>query len=344
MDGAQVFHKRPMAGIALGALLAVLACGALPDAALLPLAAAAFLGGLALLYRGMPFAALLCSFALLCFRIVLLPGQGAQPGGAVTASVSTVRDACDAALDALFGENGGAAKGILLGDKTDIPRAMLDQYRRSGLSHILAVSGLHITILCTALQLLLRGLRPWASVGVTVLFLVFYGALTGFSPSFCCIYGMLMLTQPLSRLLRLPGSGFFSPATAFAVQLGIFPVAAYYFSSVSTVGVVLSILVVPLIPLFIVPAFFAMLLYFVFPGAAHAVAVVPNAFLNALNAVCAWTDALPVTVPAPPVAVIALYLISLLLLSPYFLPNAKRPPYLGLAVAGVSLLLWVLLA
>ena len=392
MEYALLFHKRPMAGAALGALLAVIVCDALPDAVLLPLAAAAFLCGLALLYKGKPFVAMLCVFALLCLRIRLVPAFGPPSNGALVRMTVAARDACDAALDTLFGYNGGVAKGILLGDKTDIPATLLDQYRRSGLSHILAVSGLHITILCTALQFILRGLRARISLLITVPFLIFYGALTGYSPSFCraslmflcvllsraagrgydflssfclaftailfvapaafysvsfqlsfsCIYGMLMLTQPINRLLRLPRAGFISPGTAVAVQLGILPVAAYYFTSVSTVGVVLSILVIPLIPLFIVPAFAAMLLYFVFPSAAAVVAVLPNLLLTALNAVCAWTDALPLYVSAPTVPVIALYFLALALLSPFFLPNAKRPPYVGMAVAACAIAVWIL--
>ena len=388
-----IFHKRPMAGIALGALLAVLGCAAFSDAVLLVSATFALCTGLILLFRGKPFAALLCAFSLFVLRIVLLGGVALPTEGKLVELIRSVRSACDAALEALFGENAGSAKGILLGDKADIAPGMLEQYRRAGLSHILAVSGLHVTILCTALQFALRGLRAWLSMLITLLFLLFYGALTGFSPSFCraalmffcvmlaravgrrydflsafcfafscilfvspsafysvsfqlsfcCIYGMLMLTKPLSRLMHLPVNGVVSPVTAFAVQLGILPVAAYYFASVSTVGVLLSILVVPLIPLFIVPAFAAMLLYFASPAAAQVVAFIPGTFLAALNAVCAWTDSLPVSISRPPVAVIALYLIAMLLVSPFYLPNAKRPPYLGLAVAAVSVLLWILL-
>jgi hypothetical protein len=47
--------------------------------------------------------------------------------------------------------------------------------------------------------------------------------------------------------------------------------------------------------------------------------------------------------PEPHPAVIALYFVALLLCSRLYLPNAKRPPWLGLALLAVSIVLWFVL-
>ncbi len=42
---------------------------------------------------------------------------------------------------------GSIIKGLLLGDRADIPEELLESYRRTGMSHILAISGMHVGIL-----------------------------------------------------------------------------------------------------------------------------------------------------------------------------------------------------
>lgn len=51
------------------------------------------------------------------------------------------------------------AQGMLLGDKTEISREMLQQFRTAGMSHILAVSGLHVGVIMSLVWLLLKPLE-----------------------------------------------------------------------------------------------------------------------------------------------------------------------------------------
>jgi len=48
------------------------------------------------------------------------------------------------------------AQGMLLGDKSDIPPEMLHNFRTAGMSHIMAVSGLHVGIIMSVVWLLLK--------------------------------------------------------------------------------------------------------------------------------------------------------------------------------------------
>ena len=74
---------------------------------------------------------------------------------------------------------------MLLGDKSIIDEDVKELYRQNGIGHLLAISGLHVTILCMGLKKLLSKLRvnEKAAIVIIVLFLLFYGLMTGFGVS-----------------------------------------------------------------------------------------------------------------------------------------------------------------
>ncbi|MCH5268851.1 MAG: ComEC/Rec2 family competence protein [Lachnospiraceae bacterium] len=76
----------------------------------------------------------------------------------------------------------GVMKAVLLGQKSEMNRDIKTLYQQNGIGHLLAISGLHITILCMGfyrLLLLCRLSRP-AAVPLTIGILYIYGAMTGF--------------------------------------------------------------------------------------------------------------------------------------------------------------------
>ncbi len=90
----------------------------------------------------------------------------------------------------LIRENTGEAQsGIVLalvcGDKSDLKTDVKSDFRASGVSHIMAVSGLHLSVLSGTLYWVLKKLRvpkiPNVILSITVV--CFYMALTGFSKS-----------------------------------------------------------------------------------------------------------------------------------------------------------------
>jgi len=80
------------------------------------------------------------------------------------------------------GEAGIFARALLLGDRTDLSYELNTAFQRSGIMHIIAVSGLHVTILVTLINLLCLK-RRWlvALLGIPALFL--FAAMAGFTPS-----------------------------------------------------------------------------------------------------------------------------------------------------------------
>ena len=81
---------------------------------------------------------------------------------------------CPAEVSAYLG-------ALLLGDKQGLSEDFYARYRRNGLAHLLAISGLHTGFLGLALYRLLRrmGAGLWASALSAALFLGFYALLTG---------------------------------------------------------------------------------------------------------------------------------------------------------------------
>lgn len=79
----------------------------------------------------------------------------------------------------------GIVQTMLLGDKSALDQDVRQLYQQNGIGHLLAISGLHITILCMAFYHLLLFLRfpRMAAVPLTLAILWSYGELTGFSVS-----------------------------------------------------------------------------------------------------------------------------------------------------------------
>ena len=98
-------------------------------------------------------------------------------------------------LDTCFPEDtAGFAKALLLGDRGSMDYETNTALRLSGISHIVAVSGLHVSILFSVVFAL--GLhRGWPTALIGIPILVLFAAVAGFSPSItrACIMQILMI-------------------------------------------------------------------------------------------------------------------------------------------------------
>ena len=108
------------------------------------------------------------------------------PGGnPLRRMLGRIREHSAGVLDACAGENAGIFKAMLLGLKGDIPDEVYALYQESGISHLLAISGLHVSMLGMGFYGLLgrlgMGKRPQSVLAAG--FMVLYGVMTGFSPS-----------------------------------------------------------------------------------------------------------------------------------------------------------------
>lgn len=89
--------------------------------------------------------------------------------------------------------------GILVGARTDISEKIEENFKTSNLTHMLAVSGSHITYIITAFALLLSKTSKRFSKVFTIIVLIFFMALTGFTASVirATLMGILILLGSL---------------------------------------------------------------------------------------------------------------------------------------------------
>lgn len=89
-----------------------------------------------------------------------------------------LRESCRVQLEHLFPETeAGVLKAMLLGDKSDMDDGIREGYQAAGISHILAISGLHISVLGMGLFSLLVALSVPLSLsfGIPLSILLCYG-------------------------------------------------------------------------------------------------------------------------------------------------------------------------
>ena len=91
------------------------------------------------------------------------------------------RSLCERLGNAVGGEEGALASALLLGNRSGLSGETVLHFRRSGISHLLALSGLHVSILIGILEWLLGRFRVPKRIRIaTVPFLaLFYLVLTG---------------------------------------------------------------------------------------------------------------------------------------------------------------------
>lgn len=68
----------------------------------------------------------------------------------------TVREAFAQYVDSIFGESSALVKGFLIDDRSDISLCEQSKFKRSGTTHLLAVSGMHIVVLLGSVEIILR--------------------------------------------------------------------------------------------------------------------------------------------------------------------------------------------
>ena len=105
-------------------------------------------------------------------------------------------------IHAYFPEDAaGFAAALLLGDRTGIDHETEFAFKVSGIMHIIAVSGLHVTILFTLVHNLALK-RRWLTALLGIPTLALFSLVGGFSPSIvraCIMQGLMILAMLFDR-------------------------------------------------------------------------------------------------------------------------------------------------
>ena len=173
-------------------------------------------------------------------RRLLLDWAGA-PGVPLRAAVR-IRQGLLAAVDSATGPGAPLAGALVFGDARRVPAEWRTGLRRLGLSHLLAVSGLHVGLILGGCWWLFGGLPGRLTSTGAVLVLLFYGCLVGPRPSLLRAAVMALLVI-LALALERPPQALNSLCAALVVILCLEPAAAadlgFQLSFLATAGILL---------------------------------------------------------------------------------------------------------
>lgn len=160
--------------------------------------------------------------------------------------LGNLRRGLAAGLEAAVGQDGqGLPSALLLGDRLELEPSLRRDFSRSGVSHLLAISGLHMTLLFGMLALLLRLLRVPRRIQAILLGLSALGylCLLGFPPSATRAVIMLGMVY-LSWLCTASADPLTSLGLAGALILGVSPYAildaGFWMSFSATLGMLVA--------------------------------------------------------------------------------------------------------
>ncbi len=138
---------------------------------------------------------------------------------------SRLRDAVHSRIENLFDESTTPlAKALLTGDRQELDRDEQQYFARAGLSHIMAVSGMHVGFIVAPFWLVIPWLWQWRYggwIGLLLLsvILISYAGLTGFSPSVSRASLMAWLLSTGKLLRRMKDSVNLMGVSAFILLL-----------------------------------------------------------------------------------------------------------------------------
>lgn len=237
---------------------------------------------------------------------------GKSDGNPVKRSLLAIKGHFQERIGSVLPDPAGAlANGMLLGDKRSLGDTLIEDFRKSGIVHIVVLSGYNMTIVAEWLRIIFLFTGFWGSIGAASLGVVLFGIMAGGSATVirAAVMALLVLlarllgrTYDMSRallfagvlmVLHSPGILLYDPSfqlsflaasglllfvpilkmritllrgspkleeivlTTIATQVFVTPLLVYGSGGVSLVGLIANILVLPVIPLAMLLAFFA---------------------------------------------------------------------------------------
>lgn len=144
--------------------------------------------------------------------------------GGYDAFIYGLRESLGRRIDRYFPKSNQLVRALILGDKRDMDADIRNDFAVAGVAHLLAISGLHITLIAMFISFIFKKLiGAWPATVLTLICVFLYGLLVGFSPSisraaimYAALCGAPLFGRPAEGTTRL--------ALAFLVILLINPI------------------------------------------------------------------------------------------------------------------------
>lgn len=258
------------------------------------------------------------------------------------------------------------AYALLTGDSSFIDGDLLSSFRFAGVSHIFAVSGLHIGFLATFFSFLFRKLPVKKSIKafIITLILFFYSGICGFSASslrasimislylfsktfgykydnlssislaqviillfsplqlFCAgfvlsfgvVYGLILLSGPLSKLLGfLPKKVALSVSSVIVAQMVSIPLSLLFFKQFSLFSFIANVVFLPVVEIIFIMLLLSVILTAVF---SFSWIMIPAGFvIKIVNYVVAYIDYKPFIISGITFGVFSIFYYTVLVIS-----------------------------
>jgi competence protein ComEC len=170
-------------------------------------------------------------------QVAAPPRYGARP-------LLATRGRTERQLHRLMGRHGPLADALLLGRRETLDRALSDRFAKTGLVHLLAISGTHVALMGAVFVLIGRMLRlsrtrvAWLTIVLITLYLAVIGA-----PPSAMRSGIMLALALLSVVLQRPAATLPIVAAAALVILAVQPMAAldvgFQLSFAGVLGIIL---------------------------------------------------------------------------------------------------------
>ena len=140
-------------------------------------------------------------------------------------------------------ETGAFLSALIVGDRSDLSGNTKLNFARLGISHILALSGMHLAILSVGVNLLLvrLGVKKKLRVTIMILLVSFYMGLTGFSAS-VVRSGLMLIISSMLFLLSTKADSLTSLAISVSLIVAFSPTSVFdlslWLSAFATLGVI----------------------------------------------------------------------------------------------------------
>ena len=168
-----------------------------------------------------------------------------KAGFSLSSFFKDVNEFCEQRLkSALDEETFGFADGIFLGNRENIDPQLNRDFTELGISHMIAISGMHLTILIGSIYAMLLhfGLHRKIAIGISIAICIFYVGMTGATPAILRS-GIMFIIMSISTLIMKENDSITSLFATAGIIIFFMPNAlfdaAFLLSCFSTLGILI---------------------------------------------------------------------------------------------------------